>query len=130
MAQQPNYNNLSQGLSMDNRSVCRSLNSRITDPTTNIEVPPNLLNQFPTSFPSNISQLRGLTVTVKLTIQNRQAAVSVVPTASTLVIRALKEPPRDCKKEKNVKHAGTVKEVLGKCFSVGCTVDGPRDLCA
>ncbi|CAJ0893318.1 17237_t:CDS:2 [Entrophospora sp. SA101] len=58
------------------------------------------------------------------------SAVSVVPTASTLVIRALKEPPRDCKKEKNVKHAGTVKEVLGKCFSVGCTVDGPRDLCA
>ncbi|CAJ0768335.1 2497_t:CDS:2, partial [Entrophospora sp. SA101] len=35
-------------------------------------------------------------------------AVSVVPTASTLVIRALKEPPRDCKKEKNVKHAGNI----------------------
>ncbi|CAJ0633237.1 14713_t:CDS:2 [Entrophospora sp. SA101] len=45
----------------DNQSLCRSLNSRITDPTTNIEVPPNLLNQFPTSFPSNISQLRELT---------------------------------------------------------------------
>jgi ribosomal protein L11 len=34
---------------------------------------------------------KGLRVTVKLTIQNRQAAVSVVPTASSLVIRALKE---------------------------------------
>ncbi|POS79666.1 60S ribosomal protein L12 [Diaporthe helianthi] len=92
---------------------------------------------------------KGLRVTVKLTIQNRQAAVSVVPTASSLVIRALKEPPRDRKKEKNIKHsksvaleeiidiartmrfksfsktlAGTVKEVLGTAFSVGCQVDG------
>ena len=92
---------------------------------------------------------KGLRVTVKLTIQNRQAAVSVVPTASSLVIRALKEPPRDRKKEKNIKHsksvaleeiidiartmryksfsktlAGTVKEILGTAFSVGCQVDG------
>ena len=54
-------------------------------------------------------------VTVKLTIQNRQAvrdsphvcpgmrdlsikAVSVEPSASSLVIKALKEPPRDRKK--------------------------------
>lgn len=86
---------------------------------------------------------------MKLTIQNRQAAVSVVPTASSLVIRALKEPPRDRKKEKNIKHnksvaldeiieiartmryksfskslTGTVKEVLGTANSVGCQVDG------
>jgi hypothetical protein len=92
---------------------------------------------------------KGLRVTVKLTIQNRQAAVSVVPTASALIIRALKEPPRDRKKEKNIKHSksvsldeiidiarqlrfksfskelkGTVKEVLGTAFSVGCQVDG------
>lgn len=92
---------------------------------------------------------KGLRVTVKLTIQNRQAAVSVVPTASSLVIRALKEPPRDRKKEKNIKHnksvaldeiieiartmryksfskslQGTVKEVLGTANSVGCQVDG------
>jgi hypothetical protein len=88
-------------------------------------------------------------VTVKLTIQNRQAAVSVVPTASSLIIRALKEPPRDRKKEKNIKHnksvsldeiieiartmkfksfskdlKGGVKEILGTAFSVGCQVDG------
>ena len=88
-------------------------------------------------------------MTVKLTIQNRQAAVSVVPSASSLVIKALKEPPRDRKKEKNIKHSksipldeiiqiartmrfkslakelsGTVKEVLGTAFSVGCQVDG------
>ncbi|KZZ99349.1 60S ribosomal protein L12 [Moelleriella libera RCEF 2490] len=92
---------------------------------------------------------KGLRVTVKLTIQNRQAAVSVVPTASSLIIKALKEPPRDRKKEKNIKHnksvsfdeiieiartmryksfakelKGTVKEILGTAYSVGCQVDG------
>jgi hypothetical protein len=36
------------------------------------------------------SQWKGLRVTVQLTIQNRQAAVSVVPSASSLVIKALK----------------------------------------
>jgi large subunit ribosomal protein L12e len=97
--------------------------------------------------------------------------VSVVPSASSLIIRALKgetlsignahwlmssvEPPRDRKKEKNIKHsgnitldeifaiartmrprslaknlAGTVKEMLGTAQSVGCTIDGqtPHDV--
>jgi hypothetical protein len=92
---------------------------------------------------------KGLRVTVRLTIQNRLSAVSVVPTASSLIIRALKEPPRDRKKEKNIKHnksvsldeiiaiaremrfksfskelKGTVLEILGTAFSVGCQVDG------
>merc|ERR1712080_117347 len=94
---------------------------------------------------------KGLRVTVQLTIQNRQAAVSVVPSASSLVIRALKEPVRDRKKEKNIKHSGNieldaiidiarpmrdakktlsaspangVKEILGTAQSVGCTIDG------
>ena len=98
---------------------------------------------------------KGLRVTVKLTIQNRQAQVSVVPSASSLVIKALKEPPRDRKKEKNIKHTksiplddiieiarkmrfksmakdlkGTVKEILGTAFSVGCQVDGksPKEI--
>lgn len=98
---------------------------------------------------------KGLRVTVKLTIQNRQAAVSVVPSASSLVIKALKEPPRDRKKEKNIKHSksvpldeiieiartmrfkslakelkGTVLEILGTAFSVGCQVDGrsPKEI--
>ena len=111
---------------------------------------------------------------MQLTIQNRQAQVSVVPSASSLVIKALKgtpcyfsalcscsvdltlvEPPRDRKKEKNIKHsgnialdeiyeiartmkykslakdlAGGVKEILGTAQSVGCTVDGrpPHDV--
>ena len=92
---------------------------------------------------------KGLRVTVQLEIKNRQAAVSVVPSASSLVIKALKEPPRDRKKEKNIKHTksipldeiiniartmrsksmakslkGTVKEMLGTAFSTGCQVDG------
>ena len=98
---------------------------------------------------------KGLRVTVRLTIQNRQAAVSVVPSASSLIIRALKEPPRDRKKEKNIKHSknipleeiieiartmrfkslakelkGTVLEILGTAFSVGCQVEGssPKDI--
>eukprot|EP00897_Mesotaenium_endlicherianum_P009286 jgi/Mesen1/8386/ME000468S07822 len=98
---------------------------------------------------------KGLRVTVKLTVQNRQAKVSVVPSAAALVIKALKEPERDRKKVKNIKHSGniafddvveiarimrprsiarelkgTIKEILGTCVSVGCTVDGkdPKDL--
>ncbi|KAJ2610598.1 hypothetical protein H4S08_003540 [Coemansia sp. RSA 1365] len=94
---------------------------------------------------------KGLRVTVQLTVQNRQATVSVLPSASSLVIRALKEPVRDKKKDKNILHTGnmsiddvisiaktmrdadksfarelkgTVKEILGTCNSVGCTVDG------
>ena len=41
---------------------------------------------------------KGLKVTVQLRIQNRQATCSVVPSAAALVIKALKEPPRDRKK--------------------------------
>ncbi|CAG7720013.1 unnamed protein product [Allacma fusca] len=98
---------------------------------------------------------KGLKITVKLTIQNRQATISVVPSAASLIIKALKEPPRDRKKVKNIKHSGnitfndilaiartmrersmarkldgTVKEILGTAQSVGCTVDGrnPHDI--
>jgi len=92
---------------------------------------------------------KGLRVTVKLTILNRKADVVVVPSAAALVIKALAEPARDRKKEKNIKHTGnismddviaiakkmrprsmaktltgTVKEILGTCNSVGCTVNG------
>lgn len=100
---------------------------------------------------------KGLRVTVKLIIQNRQAAIEVVPSASSLIIKALKEPPRDRKKDKNIKHngnlefseiieiarkmreksyarqlKGVVREILGTCFSVGCTIDGesPQDISA
>lgn len=46
---------------------------------------------------------KGLKITVCLTIQNRQATISVVPSAASLIIKALKEPPRDRKKVKNSK---------------------------
>lgn len=94
---------------------------------------------------------KGLKVTCELTIQNRQATIKVVPSAASLVIKALKEPPRDRKKVKNIKHSGnltfdeiiniartmrprsqakklegTVLEMLGTAQSVGCTVDGSR----
>ena len=98
---------------------------------------------------------KGLNVTVKLTIQNRQATVTVIPSASSLVIRALKEPVRDRKKVKNIVHSGnvpleeiikiarimrprslakkfegTILEILGTAQSVGCTVEGedPHDI--
>jgi len=51
---------------------------------------------------------KGMRVTVQLTIQNRQAKVDVVPNATTLVIKALKEPLRDRKKVKNIKHSGNL----------------------
>eukprot|EP01062_Namystynia_karyoxenos_P005599 TRINITY_DN1193_c1_g1_i9.p1 TRINITY_DN1193_c1_g1~~TRINITY_DN1193_c1_g1_i9.p1 ORF type:complete len:194 (+),score=97.39 TRINITY_DN1193_c1_g1_i9:85-582(+) len=103
----------------------------------------------------NTKEWKGLKITVKLTVKNRQAAVSVVPSASSMLIRALKEPPRDRKKVKNIKHngnvpfdeviriarvlrprsmsrtlSGVVKEVLGTANSIGCSVDGvsPTDI--
>nr|ALS05039.1 60S ribosomal protein L12 [Centropages dorsispinatus] len=103
----------------------------------------------------NTADWKGLKVTVQLRIQNRQAQVSVVPSAAALIIKALKEPPRDRKKVKNIKHngnitlddiinaarvmrprsmsrefSGVMKEVLGTAQSVGCTVDGmaPHDV--
>ncbi|CAG4947629.1 unnamed protein product [Parnassius apollo] len=92
---------------------------------------------------------KGLKITVKLIVQNRQVQISVVPSSAALITRALKEPPRDRKKQKNIKHSGnitledvigiakimrprsmsrelsgTVKEILGTAQSVGCTIDG------
>jgi large subunit ribosomal protein L12e len=92
---------------------------------------------------------KGIRITAKLTIQNRQAAVELVPNAASLIIKELKEPLRDRKKTKNIKHngnltrdqilhvarsmrfksqsrtlKGTLKEVLGTAFSIGCTIDG------
>jgi large subunit ribosomal protein L12e len=56
-------------------------------------------------------------VTVKLTVQNRIAKVSVIPSASALVIKALKEPPRDRKKARV--QAATGGAPLGVCQALG-----------
>lgn len=47
---------------------------------------------------------KGLRVTVKLSVQNRIAKVSVIPSAGALVIKALKEPVRDRKKVRHSCH--------------------------
>merc|ERR1712176_40868 len=41
-------------------------------------------------------------------VVNRQATVSMIPSASSLVMKALNEPVRDRKKVKNVKHDGNI----------------------
>eukprot|EP01009_Symbiontida_sp_KSa7_P003081 NODE_1747_length_550_cov_522.912176_g1412_i0.p1 GENE.NODE_1747_length_550_cov_522.912176_g1412_i0~~NODE_1747_length_550_cov_522.912176_g1412_i0.p1 ORF type:complete len:166 (+),score=34.80 NODE_1747_length_550_cov_522.912176_g1412_i0:30-500(+) len=99
----------------------------------------------------NSKDWKGLRITAKLTIKNRVASVEIVPSAASLIIRALKEPPRDRKKVKNIKHdgnlsfqeivdiarlmrhksmsralSGVVKEMLGTCCSIGCSVDGEQ----
>ena len=58
---------------------------------------------------------KGLKVTCKLLIQNRQCTVEVVPSAASLIIQALKEPPRNRKVEKNILHNGnlTLNDVYG-----------------
>ncbi|KAB0381255.1 hypothetical protein FD755_009039 [Muntiacus reevesi] len=98
---------------------------------------------------------KGLRITVKLTVRNRQAQIEVVPSASALIIKALREPPRDRKKQGNIEHSGNITfdeivnvaqqmrhrslarelsgaigGILGTAQSVGCGVDGrhPHDV--
>ncbi len=101
------------------------------------------------------TEWKGIRITAKLTVKNRVAAVEIIPTATSLIMKELKEPIRDRKKVKNIKHSGnitkeqlfkvakamrprsiaktftgTVLEILGTCSGVGCTVEGknPRDI--
>merc|ERR1711935_73820 len=85
----------------------------------------------------------------KAIVINRKVTVEIVPSATALIIKALKEPPRDRKKVKNISHdgniswddiyniaramkarsnaknlKGTVLEMLGTCRGLGCTIDG------
>jgi large subunit ribosomal protein L12e len=43
---------------------------------------------------------KGMKITVKLIIQNRQAKVEVVPSAASLLIKAIKEPPAPTNQKK------------------------------
>jgi large subunit ribosomal protein L12e len=92
---------------------------------------------------------------IELKCQNRAAEISVKPSSSALLIKELGYYERDRKKTKNVTHkgnltleqvkkiaklieekslsktfAGTVKQVLGTCLSIGCTVDkkSPKEI--
>ncbi|VDM47734.1 unnamed protein product [Toxocara canis] len=58
------------------------------------------------------SDWKGLKVTCKLTIQNRVAKIDVVPSAASLIIKELKEPPRDRKKVKNGMRISDLKDVI------------------
>ena len=101
---------------------------------------------------------KGLRVYVDLQSQNKVAEIKVRPGTSALIIKEMGEmKPRDRKKEKlpnrtgnitfeKVKKiakvveeegrsgsktfAGTVKQVVGTCLSVGCTIDGksPKEI--
>jgi len=100
---------------------------------------------------------KGLRVRVKLTVINRVATLEIQPSTACYIIKALKEPSRDRKKEKNIKHhgnltldeiveiarkvrhrslakdmSGTVREVLGTASSMGCQVEGmsAAEVCA
>jgi len=91
---------------------------------------------------------KGIRVMVQLKCQNRAAEITINPSSSALLIKELGNYERDRKKVKNVNHkgnltfeqikkvakvieeksmaksfAGTVKQVLGTCLSLGCTVD-------
>ncbi|KAI5191446.1 large subunit ribosomal protein L12e [Nematocida minor] len=97
----------------------------------------------------------GYKIGVLLAIQGRQMEITAEPGTAALILKELKEPPRNRKKEKNVQHngslalqavieiakkqrsksyarelSGVVKEVLGTCLSVGCLVDGesPKEI--
>uniref|UniRef100_M3YIJ9 Large ribosomal subunit protein uL11 C-terminal domain-containing protein n=1 Tax=Mustela putorius furo TaxID=9669 RepID=M3YIJ9_MUSPF len=93
-----------------------------------------------------ISDWKDLRITVKLTVQSRRAQRVVVSSASALIIKALKKPPRDRKKQKNREHSGNITfdeivniapensleplEILWNAQAVGCSVDGrhPHDI--
>ncbi len=51
---------------------------------------------------------KGLRVTVKLIIQNRNPRVEIIASSTALILKALNEPPRDRKKVKGIKHDGNI----------------------
>ncbi|ELA47719.1 hypothetical protein VCUG_00801 [Vavraia culicis subsp. floridensis] len=92
---------------------------------------------------------KSLKINVRLAIKDRKATIEVMPSTATLILKALNEPPRDRKKEKNIKHTGsitlvdvveiaravkvrslsnefkgTIMQVLGTCVSIGCKIEG------
>ena len=91
---------------------------------------------------------KGIRVMVELKCQNRNAEITILPSSSALIIKELGDYERDRKKVKNVSHkgnltlyqvvkiakavedkslsktfTGTVLQVIGACFSIGCTVN-------
>jgi len=102
---------------------------------------------------------KGVKIMIEIAVQNRQCTVRVLPSCTPKIIEALKKTGRDRKKQKEWKYnadmkfddvvriakemreaekslsvelTGTVKEVLGTCVSLGCTVDklSPKEVTA
>jgi len=100
---------------------------------------------------------KGVKIEIEIAVKNRQCTVRVLPTASALLIDALKEGGRNRKTQKNVQHNGNIKfddiikiaktmreanksmakdfegsckEILGTGVSLGLTVDGksPKEI--
>ena len=94
------------------------------------------------------SKWKNIKVMLEMRVQNRQATISILPSSTALLIKELGEKERDRKKVKNIKHdgnltleqvvkvakimetrsmskefKGTVKQMLGTCVSIGCTVN-------
>ena len=103
------------------------------------------------------SKWKGVKIEIEIAVKNRQCTVKVLPTASSLLIEALKEGGRNRKTQKNVQHTGNMKfddiikiaktmreakksmavefegsckEILGTAVSLGCTIDGktPKEM--
>ncbi|KAJ5074799.1 ribosomal protein L12 [Anaeramoeba ignava] len=101
------------------------------------------------------AEWKGMKVSCRLTIRNRQAEIEVIPSAANLIIKALNEPPRERRKKIPFKHKGnltldqikematimrprslskkfegTVLQILGTCLAIGATVDGqsPKEI--
>ena len=103
------------------------------------------------------SKWKGVKIEIEIAVKNRQCTVKVLPTASSLLIEALKEGGRNRKTQKNVQHNGNMKfddiikiaktmrearkslavefegsckEILGTAVSLGCTIDGktPKEM--
>ncbi|KCZ74055.1 hypothetical protein H311_04983, partial [Anncaliia algerae PRA109] len=95
------------------------------------------------------AEFKGIKLHVMLIVKDRKATIELIPGTGALILKALREPVRDRKKVKNVLHngsismedvlqiarikkplsnsnsfAGTVKEILGTCTSVGCKIEG------
>merc|ERR1740123_2950326 len=119
-----------------------------------IGLPPKKLGE---DIQKSTTKWKGVKIEIEIAVKNRQCTVRVLPTASALLIDALKEGGRNRKTQKNVQHngnvkfddiikiaktmreakksmavemEGSVKEILGTCVSLGCTIDGksPKEM--
>ena len=99
----------------------------------------------------------GIKVEIEAAVINRKATFKIIPSAAPQIIKSLEEEKVDRRKVKSVKHKGnldfedvvkiaqkmrdakksmaanlqgTVKEILGTCLSIGCTVDNksPKEI--